>query len=73
MKLTRIGLGQVKGGMYYISCALCGVSLKRTTPDDVVEVANEKGWKYDYENDLVICPDCLEEYKKEVAEEEEVF
>jgi len=59
--LTKIRPGNVKN--FEIRCDFCGYTLKGNIVNDIVCRANDLGWKYDYENDRVICRNCQKESK----------
>jgi len=59
--LTKIRPGNVKN--FEIRCDFCGYTLKGNFVNDIVCRANDLGWKYDYENDRVICRNCQKESK----------
>lgn len=45
---------------YFVRCVDCGCEIKGYDSEEVARYANERGWKYDYKNDVVICNECLE-------------
>jgi len=62
---------------YYIKCSKCGLIISGGNPEQVCDRANERGWKYDFVNDRIVCNCCHEqeedeEDKKEVKDEEKV-
>jgi len=46
---------------YYIQCSKCGLLESGNYIYELKEKATNSGWKYDYENDKVYCPDCHKE------------
>ena len=44
---------------YFLQCLICGNEISSNDPKSLLETADTNGWKYDYDNDLVICPHCV--------------
>jgi len=56
---------------FYLECFLCQVELlSHTNLERIVRMANEEGWSYDTENDLVLCPECTKIIQKIDSKEE---
>jgi len=51
---------------YYIKCDLCGSELGADNMEEIVRMANSYGWRYDFANDLILCPECIDKVVKEV-------
>jgi hypothetical protein len=43
---------------YFIKCCWCGLVISGRIIEEVEKEVNERGWKYDYLNDIVFCNDC---------------
>lgn len=50
---------------FKIHCDFCGYELTGNNIGNLTDKANDLGWKYDYENDRVICRNCQEERENE--------
>lgn len=46
---------------YYIKCSLCGDIIEGWNVEEIVSLANERGWNYDYDSDSICCSYCREE------------
>jgi len=64
MNLDRIRVSNLKfkNGKYVAQCSLCDNQIVGFDPEEVVAKARARGWRYDRDNDLVLCPLCLDEY-----------
>jgi len=49
---------------YFLVCAMCGTEIYGSTPEDLAERANNKGWKYVYNQDCFLCPICYRYIKE---------
>lgn len=66
LNLQKIMPGNIQTGLYTISCNVCGYKLTGNCVNDVVDRANHLQWKYDSENDRVICRYCRYKERKNV-------
>jgi len=68
LNLQKIKFINVKHGLFSIRCEVCGYEIRGNVVDDIVDRANSLGWKYDSENDRVICRYCLHKEKEDENE-----
>lgn len=61
--LKKIRPGNVRD--HSLCCDFCGYELEGNDVKEIVSFANDLGWRYDYENDMVICRCCQEERNNE--------
>jgi len=45
---------------YSLKCSDCGIEVKCKKISMVFEIANDLGWKYDFELDIILCKKCFE-------------
>jgi hypothetical protein len=50
---------------YLIRCRTCNKAITGIKREEVCDKANKKGWKYDCENNIIICDECLKKQEKE--------
>jgi len=50
---------------YFIECYKCGAVLADDSAEKLAERANQKGWKYNHEKWIFICPNCYRKLKEE--------
>jgi 5-methylcytosine-specific restriction endonuclease McrA len=60
--LVKIRISQVGyREPYFVECCRCGFIISGSSVEEICKEANERGWKYDYKNDVIYCSDCLTE------------
>lgn len=52
---VKIAPSYIKQPKYYIVCCICNNELNSTSLEDLVETANNSGWRYVYELDVIVC------------------
>lgn len=68
LNLKKIRPGNIDVGLvarYSLCCDFCGYELEGNDVKEIVSFANDLGWRYDYENDMVICRCCQEEGRQD--------
>jgi len=70
-KVYKVGVGQIDyREPYFIKCSICDWEISGNSIEEVEREARERGWMYNYNEDLVFCPDCWAEVRENMEEEE---